>query len=217
MIRILLFDLDETLYPAQAGVMDAFRARILQYMCTRLNLSAPEADALRRHYLQAYGTTLRGLQANSTIDAEEFLGFVHDIPLEDALQANPELDAVLAELPQEKVIFTNASREHAERVLALLGIRHHFVRIVDIRDLEYESKPQPGAYRRVCELLGVPPEECLLVEDNIRNLRPAKDLRMVTVLVGDGCTSSDQSVDWAISRIEAIGAVVKQYVQGGFE
>lgn len=217
MIRILLFDLDETLYAPQTGVMDRFRARVLHYMRTRLNLTAEEADALRRHYLKEYGTTLRGLQANDPIDPEEFLSFVHDLPLDDILAINPELDAVLAEIPQDKVVFTNASGEHAERVLALLGIRRHFARIVDVRDVEYESKPQPSAYRRVCELLGVRPEECLLVEDNVQNLRPAKDLGMVTVLVHDGHAYRDERVDFTIPRIEAIGAVVKQFVRGGFQ
>jgi putative hydrolase of the HAD superfamily len=109
MIRVLLFDLDETLYPPQAGVMSLFRARVLQFMRTRLNLSTEEAEALRRHYLHTYGTTLRGLQANfPEIDAEDFLHFVHAISLDEVLQANPELDAVLADLPQEKAVFTNA-------------------------------------------------------------------------------------------------------------
>jgi len=76
-------------------------------------------------------------------------------------------------------------------VLDLLGIRHHFGRIVDVRDLEYESKPQPAAYERVCELLGVLPEECLMVEDNARNLMPARELGMITVLVQDGSGATD--------------------------
>jgi putative hydrolase of the HAD superfamily len=206
MIRIILFDLDDTLYPRQAGIMDQIRLLMLRYLRTHFGLSPPEADELRRQYFQTYGTTMRGLQANHQIDADEFLRYVHDIPLHNYLQPNPCLDAVLSSIPQEKVVFTNASREHAEKVLDVLGIRHHFVHIVDVRDLGYDSKPQPVAYRRVCKLLRARPEECLLVEDNLRNLRPAKDLGMTTVLVGsDG---ADDSVDYAIHRIEEIGDVL---------
>lgn len=207
MIRTILFDLDETLYARSTGVMEQIRTRILRYLQERLKLSAEEAVALQRHYHQLYGTTMRGLQLNHHIDAEEYLRYVHNIPLHKYIRPNPELAAVLTSLPQQKVVFTNASREHAEKILTLLGIRRHIARIVDVRDLGYESKPQPAAYQRICLILGVRPEECMLVEDNVRNLQPAKALGMTTVLV-DGDTPDD-SVDFAIERIEDIGRVFK--------
>jgi putative hydrolase of the HAD superfamily len=208
MIRIILFDLDETLYPRQSGVMEQIRILILRYLRERLHLSAEEADKLRQHYLVTYGTTMRGLQIHHQIDPDDYLRYVHNIPLDRYIKPNQGLDAVLALLPQEKIVFTNASREHAERVLALLGIRRHIDRIIDVRDMDYESKPQPAAYRRICDLLDVRPEECLLVEDNVRNLRPAKALGMVTVLVDS--RQVDDSVDFTVLRIEEIGNVVKE-------
>ena len=116
MIHTILFDLDDTLYPRSAGIMGEIRSLILDFIRTRLDLPAEEADALRELYLQTYGTTMRGLQVNHQIDPEEYLLHVHDITLHEYLQPNPELDAVLDAAPQDMVIFTNASREHAERV-----------------------------------------------------------------------------------------------------
>jgi putative hydrolase of the HAD superfamily len=207
-IRTILFDLDETLYPPQTGIMDQLRALMLRYLQAQLDLSPEQADALRRRYFMTYGTTMRGLQINHHIDPDEFLHYVHDIPLHEYLQPNPKLDSVLASLPQEKIIFTNASREHSERVLDLLGIRRHFCQIIDIRDMDYESKPQPSAYRRICERLDTRPEECMLVEDNIRNLLPAKALGMTTVLVGDGLDAVEEGVDHVILHIEEVGTVL---------
>jgi putative hydrolase of the HAD superfamily len=208
MIRYILFDLDETLYPPQAGIMEQIRILMLRYLRTRLNLSPEEAEALRRHYFQTYGTTMRGLQINYNIDPNEFLDYVHDIPLHEYLQPNPDLDRILASVPQEKVVFTNASREHAERVLDLLGIRRHFVQIIDVRDMNYESKPLASAYHRICELLGVRPEECMIVEDNVRNLQPAKAVGMTTVLIRDGNDPIDDNVDYVLSRVEEIGVLL---------
>jgi putative hydrolase of the HAD superfamily len=208
MINTILFDLDDTLYPRQAGIMGQIRTLMLSYMQEKFNLSPKEADALRQRYFQTYGTTMRGLQINHHIDPDEFLHYVHDIPLDQFLGPNPELDAVLASLGQEKIIFTNASREHAEAVLAVLGIRRHFIQIVDVRDMDYESKPQAVAYRRICEILDVPPNQCLLVEDNVRNLAPAKALGMTTVLVGDGSRAGSNIVDYAIGRVEDIQQVL---------
>ena len=210
MIRTILFDLDDTVYPRSTGIMGEIRRLILDFVQTRLDLPEEEADALRERYLQTYGTTMRGLQVNHQIDPDDYLHHVHEIPLHEYLRSNPELDAILAAAPQEMVIFTNASREHAERVLDVLGIRQHFSRIVDVRDMEYESKPRPSAYVRICELLGVEPEECMLVEDNARNLYPAKEIGMSTVLVGDGSRSQDRCVDYAIDRIEQLGSVLAE-------
>ncbi|MGD8517570.1 MAG: pyrimidine 5'-nucleotidase [Anaerolineae bacterium] len=208
MIRTILFDLDDTLYPRQAGIMSQIRTLMLEYMQTRLKLSMDDADELRRAYFEAYGTTMRGLQINHQIEPEEFLAYVHDIRLHEHITPNAELEAVLATLPHDKVVFTNASREHAERVLAQLGIERHFSRIIDVRDMQFESKPQPGAYQRICTLLDVAPEECLLVEDNLRNLAPAKALGMSTVLVGSGGTDSETVVaDYVIPRIEDIATI----------
>jgi putative hydrolase of the HAD superfamily len=207
-IQTILFDLDDTLYPRSAGVLGQVRVLILRYMRTRLSLAPDEAEDLRRHYLHTYGTTMRGLQIHHHIDADEYLDYVHDIPLNNYLQPNPALDRALASLPQRKVVFTNASREHAERVLDSLGVRRHFDHIVDVRDISFESKPRISAYRRVCQILDLRPEECMLVEDNIRNLRPAKELGMTTVLVGEDGEADGSVVDYTIARIEEIADIL---------
>ncbi|MFN2226549.1 MAG: pyrimidine 5'-nucleotidase [Anaerolineae bacterium] len=209
-IRAILFDLDDTLYPPSAGVMGQIREMILAYMHTRLELSPEEADALRRRYLHEYGTTMRGLQIHHQIEPDDYLDFVHNIPLRDYIRPNPDLDRALASLPQQKVVFTNASREHALRVLEVLGVSHHFERIVDVRDVDFESKPRLAAYRRICKLLDLSPEECMLVEDNVRNLRPAKDLGMTTVLVGGAGDDPDGVVDHTIDRVEEIASLLRQ-------
>lgn len=207
-IRAILFDLDDTLYPRSAGVMGQIREQILRYMRTRLGLAPAAAEALRRQYLKTYGTTMRGLQIHHQIEPDEYLDFVHDIPLHDYIRPNPDLDRALASLTQQKVVFTNASREHAERVLDVLGVRYHFDRIVDVRDVNFESKPRMAAYHRICELLNLRPEECLLVEDNVRNLRPAKALGMATVLVDEQDEAASDAVDYTISRVEEIASVL---------
>jgi putative hydrolase of the HAD superfamily len=188
--------------------MGHFRGLMIEFMCSHLHLTTEEAEALRRQYFSTYGTTLRGLQINHSIDPDEFLHFVHDIPLEDYLRPNPLLGSVLASMPQQKVVFTNASREHAERVLTLLEIRQHFCRIIDVRDMEYESKPQEGAYRRICEMLDVSPERCVIIEDNVRNLTPAKALGMATVLVQEDRPLPAAGVDRVIGCIEEVAQAV---------
>lgn len=210
-LRYILFDLDETLYPRQAGVMQQIDRLMNQYLTERMGLAVDEARHMRRDYWQRYGTTLAGLRANHGIDAEEFLAYVHDFPLDRYLMPNGRLDEALARIPLEKVVFTNASREHARRVLDVLGIAHHFTRIYDVVAMAYLSKPNPAAYRRLLALLNAEGEECIMVEDSARNLASAKSFGIVTILV-DG--EPDAAVDYVVREVEEVADVVQRLLPG---
>ncbi len=183
MIRFLLFDLDETLYPRRTGMFREVGERIHRYM-ERMGLPPEEVPRLRREYYTRYGTTLRGLQLHHNVNADEYLDFVHDLDVSRYLRPDPALDAALSRLPQEKVIFTNASAEYARRVLRALGVERHFSRIFGIRALRYHCKPDPLAFRIVLDALSATPTECLLIDDNPRNIRAAQAIGMPTILVG---------------------------------
>jgi putative hydrolase of the HAD superfamily len=216
-LKYILFDLDETLYPTRSGLMAGIGRLMGRYMEERLGMSPTEVPTLREHYYRTYGTTMRGLQIHHGIDPEDYLAYVHKIPLEDYIGPNDELDRVLAEIEAEKVVFTNASKEHAHRVLKILGIERHFNRIIDVRALDYMSKPNPEAYQRALEILGVEGDECLIIDDNVRNLAPAKELGMITVLVSNERTASrqDQSkdVDFIIGEVSEIGEVMRRLTE----
>lgn len=183
MLRFGLFDLDDTVYASECGLWTAIGDRIDRYMVQRVGVPAGEVRALRRRYLESFGTALNGLRAEHGIDPQDYLAFVHDLPLTDYLAPSPALRAMLARLPLTKVIFTNADTPHARRVLACLDIEGCFERIIDINALGLINKPDPRAYQRALELLGARAEECVFVDDAPRNLAPAAALGMLTVMV----------------------------------
>ncbi len=185
-IQTILFDLDNTLYPASSGVMARIDQRIGEYVEQRLGITGEEALMLRRTYCETFGTTLRGLLHHyGDIETDEYLEFVHNIEIEELLRFDAELDAALAALHVPKIIFTNSPREHAERVLKALGLRHHFERVFDLRHFNLIGKPDPSAYRQVLDYVGVPGTAALMLEDSAYNLPPAKALGMTTMLIGE--------------------------------
>lgn len=181
----ILFDLDNTLYPVTAGVNEALHERMNAFVQRVVGCDAATAAGLRRAYFLKHGTTLRGLQDEYSFDVEDYLAFVHDLNLEGLVAADAELDALLTRVAARKVIFTNASSQHAERVLRQLGIARHFDRIFDIRFCDFLPKPHPAAYRRILDELGVSAARTLLIEDTARNLPPARELGMATLLIGE--------------------------------
>jgi putative hydrolase of the HAD superfamily len=197
--QCILFDLDETLYPRRAGLMDMVGDRILQYMIHKVGIPPDDAALKRFQYHQKYGTSLRGLMEEYHIDPADFLHFVHDINPRDYFGPSPPLARMLEQLPLRKVIFTNSDVPHSERVLECLQVRAHFELIVDINALDFCCKPDPRAYRRILDILDLPGESCIMLDDKLRNLIPAKDVGMTTILV-DG-ESDLPAVDYAVPTI----------------
>jgi putative hydrolase of the HAD superfamily len=209
-IDTIFFDLDATLYPESNGLWPAIRNKIDQYMREQIKIPKSKIPQLREHYFIHYGTTLRGLQIHYGVEAPEYLNYVHDLPLHQYLQPDPELRAMLLSIPKQRWIFTNSDRPHAERVMDVLGISDCFDGMVDVYTMEPHCKPRPEAYQLALELAGAPdPRTCALLDDSTRNLAPAKEMGFFTILVGQNGTHA--SVDRAITEIHDLPQSVPEF------
>ncbi len=212
MIKHLLFDLDDTLYPTSAGMMEAIGTRMGEFMIERVGIPPNDVDRVRKAYWDRYGTTLRGLYIERHIDPQAFLNYVHAVPVEKFLQPDPRLSVMLTQLTQPKYIFTNAPADYAQRVLAALGVEKYFMRIFDINFIEYESKPTPSGYAKVLGALDAPATECAIVDDTTRNLAPAQKLGMKTVLVrGSPHGTTSDGADAVIDTIYQLPEILRRF------
>lgn len=184
-----LFDLDNTLYPAESGFMAAIVDRMTDYVQKVTGLPRDEAYALQKTYLTEHGLTLKGMMIHHGVDPLEFHAIFHDLSLE-ALAHDPEMLAALERLPGRRLIFTNADDVHAERVLTRLGLGHLFDDVFHIGSAGYSPKPSPEAFARIGAAHAVDPAVTAFFEDSERNLAPAHDLGMTTVLVGPWAAQS---------------------------
>ena len=181
----VLFDLDDTLYNPGHGLWELIRQRMHTYMQRILDLPDDELSALREHYLETYGTTLRGLQIEHQVDTEDFLAYVHDLPLADYLQPDPALRSLLLSLPKRRWVFTNSDANHARRVTRVLGVDDCFEGIIDIHAIQFVCKPNRDAYTHALRAAGESdPQRCVYLDDAVRNLLPASEMGFYTVLVG---------------------------------
>jgi putative hydrolase of the HAD superfamily len=180
-----VFDMDDTLYPREQGLMQLVQARINAYVVEAVGLDPVSARVLQRQFLDEHGTTLAGLMANYTIDPAHFLHDVHDVPM-DSLEPNPRLVEQLMRLPGRRFVFTNGARDYADRVLARLGVTACFDGVFTIEDADLTPKPAPSTFRHFIDRFGFDPHRAAFFEDTPRNLEPAKALGMTTVLIGDG-------------------------------
>ncbi|NQV21325.1 MAG: pyrimidine 5'-nucleotidase [Rhodospirillales bacterium] len=175
-----VFDLDNTLYPASNGLMAEVSSRMTQFVANVLGVAADEALVEQKNLFRIHGTTLRGLMEKYAVDPWSFLDFVHQVDYNQVMPSPGLADALLA-LPGRKVIFTNASTAHAERVLDRLGIAHQFEGVFDVAAASWQPKPHPTAYQTLLDQHQITPGRAVMVEDIAPNLEPAATLGMTTV------------------------------------
>lgn len=139
-----IFDLDNTLYPSGCNLFAEVDVRMGEFIAKYLGVPLPYARHLQKSYYRQFGTTLSGLMKIHKLDPQPFLDYVHDIDL-SPVSPSPELAAALEALPGRRIIYTNGSHRHAERVAEKLGVLHLFEDICDIAACEFVAKPSPDA------------------------------------------------------------------------
>jgi pyrimidine 5'-nucleotidase len=182
--KVILFDLDDTIYPHDSGLWEQIRNRIEQFMREELHFTGDDIPAIRDRLWRTYGTTLRGLQTEYRVEMDTYLEYVHAIPLDNFIDAQPHLARILDNLPLPKFIFTNSDGRHAKRVLELLNVADRFSQIIDIYALAPYCKPQTEAFQIALDTVGEAPEDCLFIDDSPVNLAKGRQLGMTTISVG---------------------------------
>jgi hypothetical protein len=172
MSKTLLLDVDGVLVRDRL-LLSHVRDNAVQYVRSKVPQSK-NPQRLNAYLLKTYGHTAIGLQKTFGIDASDFDAKVYDRKLIDHLwsvlsgtdfQQDAEIIHDIAKRGQWKVrLFSNSPLEWTLPVA--LAISDH----VGIHDHEY-MKPKGLAYKDFSPL-----EMYMFVDDQVKNLRPVKDL-----------------------------------------
>ena len=187
-IQNWIFDLDNTLYRADAEFFSQIDLKITKFISRYLALQPDKARMVQKEFLIEHGTSLSGMMAVHGMDPAEFLDYVHDVDLH-MLEPDPQLREYIKALPGRKFIFTNGSKGHARNVAGHLNLFDLFDGHFGIEDVDYVPKPKRSPYIKFCDVFDINPETAIFFEDNLRNLEVPKHMGMRTVLV-----TSDE--DW---------------------
>lgn len=185
-ITTWVFDLDQTLYHKSSGVENEVVNNLRRYVAAALNLSINEAEAKTLPYYKQYGATVLGLMKHDNVDPTHFIETIYwELPLSGIPKGDTGLRALIKSLPGRKVIFTNGSRYHAQRVLAHMGLDGVFDTIVDISVANYHPKPMREPFDAFFAETGIDPRTAAFFEDSVRNLEVGKSYGMTTLLVDE--------------------------------
>ncbi len=112
----------------------------------------------------------------------------------EAVQPMPGAIDLLDHLERRAVpaaLATSATRKSVERFCAPFGLIGRFRAIVAKGDYA-NPKPEPDAFLAAASQLGVPPAECLALEDSYNGVRAAVAAGMTTVMAPDVLPATDE-------------------------
>ncbi|KAK4412398.1 putative protein C24B11.05 [Sesamum alatum] len=235
----LLFDPDDTLYPLSSGLATSVLKNIQDYMVEKLGIEQSKIPALCDLLYKNYGTTMAGLRAiGYDFDYDEYHGFVHGRLPYDNLKPDPVLRSLLLSLSIRKVIFTNADKVHAVKVLRRLGLEDCFEGIIcfetlnpthkstasdDEDDVEFLGSRQSscasngspeifniiGHFSRPnAESSALPKMPILFFEHSVRNIQSGKRIGLDTVLVGK--SQRVKGADYALESIHNLREAIPE-------
>lgn len=204
--KVLVFDIDNTIYPKGSGLYEDILERIDLFLQKRLGITREEASKLRHVYYLKYGTTLMGIKTEQPhIDFEDYIKFVYVHDPKDFIKNDDKLVKTLSRVKNKKIIFTDGPKEHALKVMNFLNITRFFDHISDLRSRNFLSKPTQDSFKKFFEEANIEPENAVFIEDSKKNLKAAKHLGMTTVLVSqEEEKQKPEYVDFVISSIDEL-------------
>ncbi len=184
MVRAVIFDLDNTLYPATSAMDELTARQMNEYVGRLLGVEPSMAHGIRREKMHTYGTTLEWLMAeHGPIDCDDYFSFVHPEGEENLVDFDPGLGPFLDSIQLPKYIFTNAPMPHADRVLARLRVADRFERVFDVTFNGLKGKPSASAVDRVLSSIGLPASDTIFADDLPRYVKGFIDRGGMGVLV----------------------------------
>jgi putative hydrolase of the HAD superfamily len=202
--KVWVFDLDDTLHNASAHIFPVMNQAMTNYIMDTLAMDEATAHDLRRHYWRVYGATLKGLMRHHQTDPQHFLKVTHQFDdLAERVIAVKRLRHLIKSLAGRKVVFTNAPRDYALRVLNLLGVADCFELVFSVESTKFHAKPSLRGFQLLLASLRVKASDCVLLEDNAAALMTAKRLGMKTVLLSKKY-HKPSFVDYRINQVLAL-------------
>jgi len=202
--KVWVFDLDDTLHNASARIFPVMNQAMTHYIMANLAMEEADAHDLRKHYWRVYGATLKGLMRHHQTDPHHFLKVTHQFDdLAERVIAVKRLRHLINSLLGRKVVFTNAPRDYALRVLNLLGIADCFELVFSVESTKFHAKPSLRGFQLLLASLRVKASDCVLLEDNAAALMTAKRLGMKTVLLSKKL-HKPSFVDYRINHVLAL-------------
>ncbi|MEM6602962.1 MAG: pyrimidine 5'-nucleotidase [Pseudomonadota bacterium] len=183
--KTFIFDLDQTLYPKSSNIIRQIDHKIAIICAEIYKTDLVKGQEIAYTLNDEYGTTLNGLVRSHKIDKDDYLTRVHDVDYSELIQCHA-LQKAIAHLSGRRYIYTNGTKDHAQRVLKKRYLQDYFDDIHDIKASNFIAKPSESAFKEFLYKFQISPEKAVFFDDNINNVKTAQNLGIEAYHVLEG-------------------------------
>lgn len=215
-IEAIIFDLDGLLVDSEPLAKQAWRMLLDRFGHT---LDEATIDATFGLRLQ---DTARLMQDRFALplSAPEIMAAKNQIFLAlverelHAMPGAPELLRAVQRRPLRHALATSAEPDYVPLALQAAGIDLPFEVVITGADVT-RGKPEPDIYLAAARALGLPPENCLALEDSPHGVRSARAAGMRCIAVPNQITARlDLSfADWVMPSLTAVALQLDRFLQ----
>ena len=176
----LLFDLDGTLVQTLDAIVHAMNAAMVEIGDSRA-FTKEELRPFIGRPVQHQLEVLRGIQGGTADGfADRYYAHFMEI-MEQGIRLYPGVQDTFPRLSGRRVgTMTTRRKNEARRMLELAGLLSHFTAVVGGDEVE-RPKPAPDLPRHSAQVLGVRPEDCVVVGDSPVDVLAGRGARAWTV------------------------------------
>ena len=207
MISATLLDLDGTLVDSERENAESVARALAKH---GRGMSAEEREFVIGHgWREIYVLIERNQPTGWTFDQLKHEAAVEKAAIlrEGGLTVLPGAKQAVERLADKAplAVVTGSSREEAELVLEIMGIRELLDALVTTEDVAH-GKPAPDGFLLAADRLGVLPPGCLAVEDSNAGIRAARDagMRCVAVRAGNFAKQDQSEADAIIDTLSEL-------------
>lgn len=191
-VKGIIWDLDNTLYPSNERMEFSFNEAIARAaVASGVTMTYEEAlesaqDSWARHGYSGYVF----VREHGLCSKDLHFKF-HEFLDEKAIEKCEETLRHFAALDVRHIILTHSHRSWAQRVLDHMGLRQWFQdhHVFGLEDYDFRHKHESTTpFDRALAQLELPPEQVVMVEDLLPNLRIPRDMGMMTTYIARGRT-----------------------------
>jgi HAD superfamily hydrolase (TIGR01509 family) len=206
-VRAVIFDMDGLLVDTEAPVRDA-----LMSAAARVGRDLPMAV-----FMSMVGTTSAHSDQvpvehfGADFDLEAYLAEVRrllELAFDIGVPLKPgaaELLVLLDEVGLPKALVTSSSRGAVDRHLPAQVVARFSI-LITSESVE-RGKPHPEPYLKAAAALGIPPEDCLALEDSHNGIRSAHAAGMMAVMVPDLLEATDEMREKTVAIADSLHEV----------
>jgi HAD superfamily hydrolase (TIGR01549 family) len=205
-VNTIFFDVGNTLYMSPEMEKE-YPRQLVELLAKTRNIDLTEAKAILSEVSKKYVTKVRAMHDLGFTRAQVHEAFCKVDPRK-YLSKDPELVAVMTTLASNYGlgIISNFKQAHLEEIIDVLGLSKDLFHWFVTEDIVQEIKPAPEPFLKAVEMSAAQVDQCLYVGDSpSKDMRPAKEIGMATVLVRQNPTEDDLTcADCSIADVKLL-------------